>query len=91
MRNTSVELSPKHSMDEFERRGDAFYAKIVTPEVERQHHGKFLAIDIETGLHAIDEQDLTATRALLEEQPDAQIWLTRVGHPAAYRIGHGGR
>ena len=48
---------------------------------------KFVAIDIETGAYEIDRDDYTATEHLLRRYPAAQIWLLRVGHHTAYRIG----
>ena len=44
-------------------------------------------VDIETGLYEVDRDDRAATDRLLARNPDAQIWLVRVGRPAAYRIG----
>ena len=37
-------------------------------------------------MYEVDADDYTATERLLRRNPDAQIWLVRVGHRAAYRI-----
>ena len=52
-----------------------------------QHQGEFLVIDIETGEYEIDADDLTATKQLLANHPNAVIYGLRIGYTAAYRIG----
>jgi hypothetical protein len=37
----------------------------------------------------VDRDDYAATERLLSRHPDAQIWLVKVGQPAAYRLGAG--
>lgn len=78
---------PRYSKEEFARRGQDIYEHTIRPRVEPGNEGKFVAIDIETGAYEIDRDDYTATERLLAREPDAQIWLLRVGHRAAYRIG----
>ncbi len=80
-------LQPRYSKEEFARRGQEIYDRDVRPHVKAEDEGKFAAIDIETGAYEMDEDDYTATERLLTRNPDAQIWLLRVGHRAAYRIG----
>ena len=48
---------------------------------------KVVAIDIETGAYAVDENALAAARCLRARQPDAEVWFVRVGHRALHRIG----
>lgn len=79
--------TPRYSKEEFARRGQEMYDHAIRPRVEAGNEGKFVAIDIETGAYEIDTDDYTATERLLARKPDAQIWLLRVGHRAAYRIG----
>ena len=78
---------PRYSKEEFARRGQDIYERTICPRIEAGNEGKFVAIDIETGAYEIDSDDYTATERLLAREPDAQIWLLRVGHRAAYRIG----
>ena len=46
-----------------------------------------VAIDIETGAYAIGDTIISATRPLQAKNPDAQIWVARVGSRAIHRIG----
>jgi hypothetical protein len=78
---------PRYSKEEFARRGNEIYERDIRPQVEADNQGKFVAPDIETGEWEMDVDDFTATERLLNRVPDAQIWLMRVGHRAAYRIG----
>ncbi len=77
---------PRYSKEEFSRRGREIYERIRA-QVETTHSGEYAAIDIETGIYELDMDDYTATERLLSRQPDAQIWLLRVGLPTAYRLG----
>ena len=78
---------PRYSKEEFARCGTEIYERAIRSQVEAAHQGKFVAIDIETSQWEMDADDYTATERLLQQRPDAQIWLVRVGHRATYRIG----
>lgn len=78
---------PRYSKEEFARRGEEFYERDIHPHLKASDEGKFVAIDIETGAYELDRDDYTATERLLGRHPNAQIWLLRAGHRAAYRIG----
>jgi hypothetical protein len=80
-------LEPRYSKEEFARRGQAIYERDILPHVKASDEGKFVAIDIETGAYEMDRDDYAATERLLGRHPKAQIWLLRVGHRTAYRIG----
>jgi hypothetical protein len=86
-RKTMAVLEPHYSKEEFARRGQAIYERNIRSHLKADDEGKFVAIDIETGVYEIDRDDYTATERLLIHHPSAQIWLLRVGHHAAYRLG----
>ena len=81
-----TELEPRHSKEEFARRGRELYQQQIGPGLGPENEGRFVAIDIESGDFALDDDDYRATELLLAKRPDAQIWLERVGYPTAYRI-----
>ena len=70
-------------------RGEAVYQKLQT-KVEPRHNGKFLVIDIQTEDYEIDDLGTVAINRLLSKHPDAVIYLLRIGHRAAYRMGFRG-
>lgn len=78
---------PRYSAEETARRGDDIYERSILPQVEATHYGKVVAIDIETGAHAVDDTALAAARRLRAQHPDAAVWFVRVGHRALHRIG----
>lgn len=68
-------------------RGEELYQQNIRANVETDHKGRFLAVDIETGDYAIADEDLEATDRLLSKRPDALVYGLRIGFPSAYRIG----
>ena len=77
----------RHSKEEFARRGDAIYEKDILPKLQAKDVGKFLAIDIETGEYEIAADEMKAGDKLRVRLPEAQIWMVRVGYPAARSFG----
>ncbi|MEO1683428.1 MAG: hypothetical protein AAFS06_09230 [Cyanobacteria bacterium J06631_12] len=78
---------PRYSKEEFARRGHEIYDFQVRSQVEADHHGKIVAIDIESGAFEVGEDSLTAAKQLLARCPDAQIFGIRIGHRAVHRFG----
>ena len=78
---------PLYSSEEFSRRAKQIYDRVVAPILRPEDDNKFVAIDIQSGEYEIAGDDFIATERLLTRHSDAQIWLARVGQPAAYRIG----
>ena len=70
-------------------RGKTIYQQL-RDKVEPHHNGKFLAIDIETEDYEIDANGTVAITRLLAKHPDAVIYLLKIGHRAAYRMGFRG-
>jgi hypothetical protein len=73
--------------DDFSKRGQEIYDRNVHPGLRPDDQGKFVAIDIDSSVFELDHDDFTATERLLARQPQARIWLARVGQRAAYRLG----
>lgn len=78
---------PRYSKEEFARRGDEIYDRVVAPRLEEDDLGKFVLIDIETGDFEMDADELTASDRLMARNPDAQVWFTRAGSRYARRFG----
>jgi len=77
----------RYSKEEFARRGDAIYESDVRPQLKTDDTGKFAAIDIESGMFEIDEDELGAVKKLRAQVPGAQIWMVRVGSRSVHRFG----
>ena len=78
---------PRYTSEEIARRGQALYEERLRAEVDARDRGKFLVLDIETGEHEIDVDELAALQRAKRKNPDAVLYILRVGYPAAYRIG----
>lgn len=76
-----------YTMEEVAARGEAIYAEQLRGQVEAGNHGKFLALDIETGDYEIDAEDLQATLRMLSKPPAAVLHGLRIGYTSAYRLG----
>ena len=78
---------PRYTSEETARRGQALYEERLRAEVDARDRGKFLVLDIETGEYEIDVDELAALQRAKRKNPDAVLYILRVGYPAAYRIG----
>ena len=81
---------PSRSKEETARLGDEIYESHIRHQVEADHHGEVVAIDVETGSWAIAEDEVAATDRLLYQYPDGRdIWCLRVGYRSLYSFGGG--
>ena len=69
--------------DDIARIGKAMYAEL-RPQMEADHWGKMVVIDIYSGDYEIGDGDESTTDRLLARRPDAITWGERVGYPAPY-------
>ncbi len=76
----------EHTTGTIATRGRMIYQQL-RDEVEPHHNGKFLAIDIETEGCEIDVNGTVAVTRLLAKDPNATVYLLRIGHRTAYRMG----
>ena len=80
--------APTLSSEETARRGDEIYERDIRRQVEADHHGEVVAIDVESGEWAIGENVIAATDRLWERHPAAiEIWSLRVGYRALHHFG----
>ena len=81
----------QYSPEETAKRGQAIYERSLRAQLEAQHEGKVVAIDVHTEAYEVADDVLAACEKLLARIPEAEIWVVRVGHPAVYHLGwHGG-
>ena len=80
---------PRYSKEEAARRGDEIYDREVRAQIEPDHNGEIVAIDLDTGAWEVDPDEITAARRLEAHHPDAQIWAVRVGSRYLSRFGAG--
>jgi hypothetical protein len=83
-------MEPPKTQEErkaFARRGDEIYDQAVRPHLMPEHHGQFVAIDVDSGDFEIDARESEATDRLLARRPHARMWWKRVGYRAVHRFG----
>ena len=73
--------------EETGRLGDEICDRDIRHLVEADHHGEFVAIDVDSGDYAIAGSVLAAAERLRARRPDADAWLVRVGHPTLRTFG----
>lgn len=77
----------RYSKEELARRGTEAYEVNLRSQLSAAHHGKIVAIDVDSGQFEVAEDTLTAAQRLLTRCTDAQIWSVRIGHAAVHRFG----
>ncbi len=77
----------RRSREETARLGKEIYERDIRHLVETDHHGEVVAIDVDSGGYALGENAIVASGDLRHQNPDAQVWLMRVGHRAFYQFG----
>ena len=81
-------MQARRPAEETARLGDAIYERDIRAQVEADHHGEYVAIDVDSGCWAIAGELRAASKRLRKEQPDAtDVWLLRVGHRALHHFG----
>ena len=79
--------SPSRPKDEIARLGKEFYERNIRRQVEADHVGEVVAIDVDSGDYALGKNAIVAAEGLRDQHPDAQVWLMRVGHRTLYHFG----
>ena len=79
---------PTRPRDEIARLGDEIYERDIRPQVEVDHHGEYVAIDINSGGWAISDDLRAAAKHLRTQHPGANdVWMLRVGYRALHHLG----
>ena len=83
-----IRSGPTRPIDEIARLGDEIYERDVRPQVEADHDGEVVAIDVASGSWTIGDTVIAATDLLRAQRPEAiDVWCQRVGHRALYHFG----
>lgn len=68
-------------------RGEEIYARDLQAQIEEEHRGKFLVIDVVTGQYEIDADEVAALNRSLQKTPGPNHYIKRIGYSSAHRIG----
>ena len=73
---------------EIVRLGKEIYERDIRPMVEPDHIGKFVAIDVDTGMWTMSDDEFDVSKRLREKRPEAvNVMSERVGYKAVARPG----
>ena len=82
--------APTRPKEEIARLGDEIYERDVRGQVETDHHGEIVSIDVDSGSWAIGDSILEAVDRLRVQRPEAiDVWSLRVGYRAVHKFGGG--
>ena len=82
--------SPRRPRKETACLGKEIYERDIRPKVEAGHHGKIVAIDVDSGSWAVAEGEIVAVDKLRKMRPGAvNVLCERVGHRALRSFGAG--
>ena len=80
----------KEELSVIAQRAHALYEERIRDQVEPDHVGKFLVLDIKSGDYELDRDPVMARKRLHARRPDPETFLMRVGYSAAYSFaGYG--
>ena len=80
--------SPRRPREETARLGKEIYERDIRPQVEADHHGQIVAIDVDSGSWAVASGEIAAVDRLREMRPDAvNVLCERVGYRALRSFG----
>ena len=81
-------MSIRRPTEDTARLGREIYEREIRAQVETEHHGDVVAIDVDSGSWAVGANAIEASGSLRTRHPEAiDVWLHRVGHRALYRFG----
>ena len=81
-------MPPRRPREETARLGDEIYERDIRPQVEADHRGEYVAIDVDSGSWAISDDLRAAAKRLRTQHPGAiDVWLLRVGYRALHHFG----
>ncbi len=82
--------APTRPKEETARLGQEIYERDIRPQVEADHSGEYVAIDVDTGDWAIANTEREALERLRAMRPGAvDVLMERVGYRALRSFGAG--
>ena len=79
---------PTRPSEEIVHLGKEIYERDIRRQVEAEHVGEVVAIDVESGDWAIDENVIASTDRLRAQRPEAiNVFCERVGYRTLYSFG----
>ena len=85
-----VAVLRRRPREETARLGKEIYERDIRPQVEAEHHGEIVAIDVDSGNWAVADGEIAALDRLRAMRPSAvNVLCERVGYRALRSFGAG--
>ena len=89
-RGGGADMPPRRPSEETARLGREIYRRDILPQVESDHFGEYVAIDVDSGNWAVADSEIAAVDRLRTMPPGAvNILCERVGYRALRSFGAG--
>jgi hypothetical protein len=75
------------SVGEIARKGARIYEERLRRELEPVHNGKYVVIDVDSGLYELDADHLAASHRAATRWPGSRLYARRVGFRTLGRVG----
>lgn len=69
------------------RKAEELFASKIEPLVRGKAQSDYLLIDVNSGDFEVDADEMAAAQRLRSRQPEALVWMRRVGSPFGRRLG----
>ena len=90
MQGEGIVASQRRPREEAVRLGKEIYERDILPQVEAEHFGEYVAIDVETGDWVVADTTRVAVDRLRSRRPHAvDVLCERVGYRALRSFGAG--
>lgn len=73
--------------DEIAERGERVYGDSIRDKVESNRQGEYVVLDVDTGEFEVNKDRSAALDRMETRRPNSNLYIVRVGYPAAVRIG----
>ena len=90
MTHAKTPARPRRPREEAARLGREIYERDILPQVESDHFGEYVAIDVDSGHWVVADREIAAAERLRAMCPDAvNVLMERVGYRALRSFGAG--
>ena len=90
MKRTGTPPRQRRPREEAVRLGKEIYQRDILPQVQADHFGEYVAIDVDSGSWAVASNENSALESLRGLRPDAiNVLMERVGYRALRSFGAG--
>ena len=90
MRDTGTPTQKRRPREEAVRLGKEIYQRDILPQVETDHFGEYVAIDVDSGNWVVADREIAAAERLRAMCPGAvNVLMERVGYRALRTFGAG--